>query len=126
MLLARLMDEHPGALRADLQQYYGIDLDHAMRGEHSAGHVAALAEHLPKDARVFVEVNGDARWTLTDLLLAAVVNDFNAWIYAHGDPKKRGRPPKIVGPESMRPKHTIPARTMTADELMRELSKPRR
>ena len=33
------MAKYPDELRADLQQYYGIDLDHAIAGEHTAEHV---------------------------------------------------------------------------------------
>ena len=127
MLLAALVSESPDALRADLQRVYGVDIDRAMAGEHSAEHIAALAAHLPSDACVYKARNQDARWTLEPTLLAALLNSLNLLIYGFGDPKKRGNPPALVGPSYMAKANTrsLDARAMTADELMGELSKPR-
>ena len=124
MTLAWLMDAHSEALRADLQRYYGIDIDRAMAGEHSAEHVAACAAYLPTDAMVRVESNPDAQWTLSDTLMAATLNSLNR--YVHWRAGGKGPEPRLVGPSSMVPKRTLPARSMSADELMRELAKPRR
>ena len=123
MLAAAFDDED--ALRADLQRYYGIDLDAAMRGEHSAGHVSALVKHLPSDCALHRGVDKDAAWTLRDILLASILNSLNMLIYGMGDKRRRGKRPSLVGPDYMT-KKKLPARVMSVDELMRELNKPRR
>ena len=111
-----------------MQQYYGIDLDRAMAGEHSAYHVACLLMQLPQDARIRTAHNADNQWTLDETLLASVLNSLNGLIYGMSDKKKRGREPEIIGPSWMRSKNmrSLPARVMSADELMEILNKPRR
>ena len=128
MMLAEAMERTPDALRADLQRVYGIDLDHAMAGEHSAGHVAALVSQLPSDSCIYTARSTDARWGLNAVLLASLLNSLNLFIYGMSDPKRRGAPPPMVGPSYMangRGK-ALETRTMTADELMEALSRPRR
>ena len=128
MMLAALVDNYQDELRADLQRIYGIDLDHAMAGAHSAGHVAALAANLPLDARVYAAQNTDATWTRQEILLAETRNAINRVIYMFADPKKRGKPPEPVGPSWMTRgrTRTLDARVMGIEELMEELNKPRR
>lgn len=123
-MLAAAFDNED-ALRADLQRFYGIDLDAAMRGEHSAAHVAALVAYLPSDCALRRKDDPDAAWTLRDILLASILNSLNMLIYGMGDKKHRGRKPSLVGPDYMT-KKKLPSRVMSVDELMRELSKPRR
>lgn len=113
-------------MRADLQRYYGIDLDDAMAGAHSAGHVAALIAHLPSDASIYRIDDKDAVWTLEDSMLALIYNLLQATVYAMGDPRKRGPEPDMVGPSWMSGKRKAHARAMTIDKLMEELAKPRR
>ena len=120
---------HESKLRADLQQYYGVDLDHAMSGEHSAYHIACLVENLPHDARIRCAEDADSQWTLNDVLLASVLNSLNGLIYGMSDKRKRGRKPEMVGPSWMtknNSKRSLPARVLPVDELNRILSLPRR
>lgn len=122
------MSESPDALRADLQRVYGVDIDRAMEGRHSAEHIAALAAYLPSDSCVYKARSEDARWGLDSTLLAALLNSLNALIYGLGDAKRRGNPPQLVGPSYMTKGNgrSLDAMAMTADELMAVLSKPRR
>ena len=122
------MQEHPDQLRADLQRHYGIDLDHAMAGEHTAAHIGALVACLPSDAAVFKAKNPDAAWTLETVLLAVIHNDISSLIYGMSDPRKRGHKPKPIGPSWLTKGavRTLEARALPIDELMAELSKPRR
>ena len=128
MMLAYERLVHEEQLRADLQQYYGIDWDDAMRGAHSPYHVACLVKHLPGDARLRVAGNADNAWTLENVLSASLLNSLNGLIYGLSDRKKRGSPPEPVGPSWMRKARTrsLPARVLAVDELMDELRKPRR
>lgn len=126
MTLALLFETSEDALRADLQRYYGIDLDHAMAGAHSARHVAALAAHLPSDCACRITREPDAAWTLEATLLAALANTLNAIAYGMSDPKRRGSRPQTIGPSSMRGGRNVAQRAMTREQLMAALSKPRR
>ena len=114
-------------LRADLQQYFGIDLDAAMRGEHSASHIALLVTQLPQQARLVQFINKDAAWTLSDVLMAVLINNFRMFVYGMSDPKKRGQKPELIGPSYLtEQKKTLPARVLPIDKLLEELNKPRR
>lgn len=126
-MLAAAVFRHEDELRADLQQTYGIDLDHAMAGEHSALHIAALTAQLPHESRVFASMNRDAVWTLEGTLLATIANSLNSLCYGMSDKRKRGNPPAIIGPSWMSKDkmRTLPARAMSVDDLQKELEKPR-
>ncbi len=120
--------EHEDELRADLQETYGIDLDRAMSGEHTARHIAALTVQLPPNARVRVCTDKDAVWTLSDVINVSILNNFRMYMWAMGDPKKRGNPPEIIGASWMKKANTrsLPARVLSVDKLLEELNKPRR
>ena len=126
--LAAELSEHEDELRADLQQYYGIDLDRAEAGEHAALHVAALTVQLPQNARVRVAADKDNMWTLPEVVGVTLLNAFNHFMWAMGDPKKRGAEPQLLGPQWMRDagRRSLPARVLPVGELIEELSKPRR
>ena len=127
MALASVIAESEAPLRADLQQHFGIDLDRAMGGEHSANHIALLVTQLPQSARLVHSVNPDAQWTLTDVLMAVLVNNFRMFVYGMSDPKKRGSKPELIGPSWMTEnKRTLPARVLPIDQLLEELNRPRR
>ena len=127
MALAAAWRLHPCELRADLQQHYGIDIDHAMSGERSAEHIAALFSCLPTDARVFVAENPDCAWTREHILLAGIYNSLNALAYGLSNPKKRGKKPQPIGPSWMCKSSTrrLDARVLPIGELMAQLQKPR-
>lgn len=101
-----------------------------MAGEHSAGHVAALAFNLPPGSCLKAAMDPDASWTRTEILLACLVNLFNALNYGLSDKKTRGPEPKRVGPSWMTKGNTrtrnIAKRAMPIDQLMEILSKPRK
>lgn len=119
---------HEDELRADLQQTYGIDLDNAMGGKHTAAHIAALVVQLPPNARLRVAEDKDALWTLTDVIAVNTYNALRMFMWGMSDPKKRGNQPEIIGPEWMkrRGKQSLPARVLSVDELMKVLTLPRR
>lgn len=127
MVLAAHWRKRPDELRADLQEHYGIDIDHAMAGRHTAAHVAALTAQLPLHARVNVAQEPDARWQQPDVLLATLVNQLAVLMWGMSDPKKRGKRPQPIGPSYMTREQmrSLPARVLTIDELMEELEKPR-
>ena len=101
-----------------------------MAGEHSAGHVAALAYHLPNGSILKGAIDPDAGWSRTDILAAMLVNDLNALIYGLSDRKSRGPEPSRVGPSWMtkgnKRTRKMEARAMSVEKLMETLNKPRR
>lgn len=100
-----------------------------MDGAHSASHVACLAVHLPPDSRTAAANDPDARWTLEAAMEAAIYNLFAAYVWGQSDKRRRGPRPQPVGPSWMTQRggrRKAEAQAMTADALMRELSKPRR
>ena len=114
-------------MRADLQQFYGIDLDHAMRGEHTPLHIACLIEMLPPKSRVLHKQNPDSYWDLTDILLATLINHFRMFMWSMGGAK--GAEPETIGASFMKknkPTRKLEASVMPIDELLKELSKPRK
>ena len=113
MVLAVAANTCEPQLRADLQRYYGIDYDHARMGEHTPWHIAALVSCLPRDCAMNRFRDKDAAWTLTDVLLATLVNMFSA----KDSPK--------VGPTWMTHTNMLASRVMSVAELQAELSKPR-
>lgn len=126
-MLAELVRKHESALRADLQQYYGIDLDRAMSGEHSPVQVAACACGLQPGSRVLTAIDPDFAWTLTDQLLALQVNHMRWLMYSLGGGK--GKEPENIGTSRMKKKKNqkkLDAQVMTVDALMAELKKPRK
>lgn len=128
-MLANEYVEHEPELRADLQQTFGVDIDHAIAGEHSAHHVACLVSQLPSDARVRVATDSDSTWTLTDALLARLCNSFSMFVYGMSDKRKRGAKPKLIGPSyaiaNDKQNRSLPARAMPIGELIEILNKPR-
>lgn len=127
MALAAAMTLYPDALRADLQRVYGIDLDHAMAGEHTAGHVASLVAYMPQGSMMAVVDNQDNAWSLESTLLAELRNLFAGYLWDMSDKRKRGSRPADIGPSWMRREHkrTLEARVLSIEDLMDELNKPR-
>lgn len=99
-----------------------------MAGGHTTRHIAALVVQMPQGCRIMRAEDPDARWSLTDSLLATIANALHGLIWGMGDPKRRGQQPQLIGPSWMTKGRvrSLPAQVMSASELMGELSKPRR
>ena len=127
--LAAVWNAYPDELRADIQEHYGIDLDHAAAGAHSASHVAVLCEQLPRRSRTARAMDPDCEWGLRETLLATAVNHMAYWRWGMADRRSRGAPPQLVGPswvaDSNRRTASLPSRVITIDQLMDELGRPR-
>ena len=123
MALGLELARHPDELRADLQQYYGIDLDHAMEGGHSAGHIAALLCQLPVNARVRVANNPENAWTFEAVLMAVVANRVGTVIKALGGNASPIGPESVIGGGDG--SRVISGVSMSPGELLEVLSRPR-
>lgn len=72
-----ILDGHGGALRADLQRYYGLDLVDLWRGTLSPRRVWQLSEYLPMDSALSAVLAGDLQfrdWNLQTQLIAHLLN----------------------------------------------------
>lgn len=127
-MLAQLLCDHPDELAADLMEVYGMNLWAAMDSGMEPGFVAALCVQLPPGCRWRVAVDPDAWWTGERILQAALLNDLRSLIWGMSDKKKRGAPPKPIGPSSMAKgnERKLAAVAMGREKLLAELAKPRK
>ena len=71
MLLASFVRDRKAELRADFQQFYGLNIDAMGRG-YTIRHAADLAAMLPSASRTFVSIDPENAWTLQDRILARI------------------------------------------------------
>lgn len=115
----------PDALRADMQRFYGLDLDQLGDGLR-VRRAADLAANLPQDAAIWRRLDPRLEWDTSTMLLAQAVDslDFLAWTRTRDSQRKgarwRGRLPR---PWDTR--NTAKTQGMTLDETDRFLSMPR-
>lgn len=64
-------DECPDEMRADFQQYYGLNLD-GMGRDYTHAHAAVLLSQLPRESRVSRYIDHDAAWSEDTVLLASI------------------------------------------------------
>lgn len=85
----------PDELRADLQQFYGLNLDD-MGAAYTASHAAALCAQLPSESRV-ARARGDG-WSESERLLALIRQSVDVvWWQNTKDGRKKGaKPPEVV------------------------------
>lgn len=98
-MLARLVRDRPSELRADLQQYYGLNMD-GMGAAYSYAHAACLCAQLPAGARVW---HGTAaEWDTRTYLLAKIEHTLRviAWQSTEDAQKRRNYPKPIDTPAS--------------------------
>lgn len=101
-VLARLVKQHPAQLRADFQQFYGLNLD-GMGTDYSVLHAADLAAQLPQESRCVAVESQPASWTRSERLLALIEYYAHAWVWAHSeDAKKKRNVPELRIPTSQR------------------------
>lgn len=96
-----LVEEHAEALEADLLRYYGVDLLDWYRGELSSRRLATLVRQLPRDSAFRLAQEGEAaQWSLTDHLLAAVVDHLAIanWMFACVNRDEDEAPPEPPQP----------------------------
>ena len=86
-------------MRADFQQYYGLNLD-GMGRAYTYSHAAFLCVELPSDSRLNRAHNPDAAYTLTDLLLRDIERDLRilAWQKTEDAKHRRNFPEPLPMP----------------------------
>lgn len=99
MLLASLMRKRPDELRADFQQFYGLNIDGAGR-EYGMLHAAALAAQLPREARCVRLENPETQWGDGLYMLRAAEHTLRvlAWQQTEDAAKRRNFPKPLPTP----------------------------
>lgn len=92
------------------------------------GFLAALSVQLPPGCRWRVAADPDAWWTGERVMQAALLNELRFFVYGLADKKKRGAPPKLIGPSYMTKGQVrkLAAVAMSREKLLEELAKPRK
>lgn len=98
-MLANLLGNHEGELRADFQRFYGLNLD-GMGIDYSVTHAAALAANLPRESATVRAVVPEAAWSDETYLLSAIEYDLRvlAWQNSKDGSKGRNRPKRPQTP----------------------------
>lgn len=121
-----MLNRAPDRLRADMQRYYGLDLDqvgHAIRVRRAAD----LAANLPEQACVWSVIDERAAWDGDRWLLAQIADslDFLAWAQTPAAQKHGAKwDHRIPRPGDHKPARDT-AQGMTRDQLDRLLAMPR-
>ena len=99
MLLVQLTDESGDEMRADFQQYYGLNLDD-MGSEYSYIHAATLLTQLPKTSRIASKRNPDNEWDEQTRILAHLEYDVRrlAWSMTKDAQHRRNEPKPLPSP----------------------------
>lgn len=86
-MLARHLRLRADSLRADFQQFYGLDID-GMGTAFSLAHAAALAAQLPHESRCYRAEHPEAAWTDAEYMLAEIAHGIATLVW---QPTKSGR-----------------------------------
>lgn len=90
MSLVSIEERCPDELRADFQQYYGLNID-GMGVDYSHLHAAVLMSQLPAGSRVSKHLNADNEWDDATYLLAAIEYDLRVLIWQKTKDAQHGR-----------------------------------
>jgi hypothetical protein len=72
-----MLREHPDALEADLQRFYGVQLGDLWRGRLSLRRLSVLVQYLPPGSAIWAQQTGIAYgYTPTDLFVADLFHAF--------------------------------------------------
>lgn len=119
----------PGALRADFQRWYGLDLDdlgHSLRIRRAAD----LAAYIPEDGAVWPEIDPCLKWDTTKQLLANIsdATSFAAWTKTKDAQRRNATWKGALQRPGLR-EHRLrqqDVQAMSPEQLDRLLSMPRR
>ena len=126
MLLASFVRDRKAELRADFQQFYGLNIDAMGRG-YTIRHAADLAAMLPSASRTFVSIDPENAWTLQDRILARIESwcHVSAWMQTKDGMKNRNRPVPLIEAKNGGRRRSD-AVSLDISDYERILSKPRK
>ena len=98
-MLARYRVKCPDRLRADFQQFYGLDID-GMGTAYTLTHAAALAAQLPVESRCYKFDHPEAVWTTVEYMLAEIAYEIAVLVWQNSKDGAKGinRPKRPVTP----------------------------
>lgn len=120
-----MLKEYPAHVRADMQQYYGLNIE-CMGVDYSMRHAADLIAMLPSKSRTFTAVDERNAWDSGEYLLAEAVDSLHLMVWANTKDaqKNRNRPKPLPRPG------TAPANReavgLDANEYETALMRPRK
>lgn len=98
-----------------------------MGGTYGIGHAACLAAQLPLDSRTFVAIEPSCQYaSTTNRLLASIEYHAHAGWWVHTEDAKKGRNHPCHVAAQPEGKGTTQGESLSIDEYMEILSKPRR
>lgn len=101
------MELHPDELRADFQQYYGLNLDR-MGADYSPEHAGALCAQLPRGARTMLAEDEGLRWGDQEAMLSSIEHGIRVLCWQNTKDGQKGRnapkPVALPGSRSARSK----------------------
>lgn len=99
-MLVEAETKYADELRADFQQFYGLNLDHMGNG-YSHAHAAVLVSQLPIGSRVLSKMDPRASWSQTEYLLSLIEYDLRvlAWQKTKDAEHGRNKPKPPISPE---------------------------
>lgn len=117
--------EHSIELRADLQRYYGLNIEDAGSG-YSVYHAACLVSCLPQESATFRAIDPDSCWGLLETLLVRIEHDLAIanWLNSKDGEKGRNRP-KPIQTRKKQVQNADRRGSFDIDELNRRLALPR-
>lgn len=91
MVLIRYLAQYHDELEADMQQYYGLDLNDLGR-TLTVHHASVLAAQLPAQARCCIAQEPDLAWTTETMFLRRIDYSLASLLWAMGG--RKGQKPK--------------------------------
>lgn len=112
-MLGTALANHKGALRADFQRFYHIDID--TFGERGAIRAAELTQYLPPESALMRAYNPQLEWSTTDYLLWLIEYDLRVLTWSMGGGKRANKPKPLDTPQAKKKA----ARPVTKAEMAR-------
>lgn len=114
--MAPLLLDGSGALTADFQQYYALDLE-GLLDDAEFSRIAVLARELPTSSRSFTRIDPRGAWDEKAYLLALMADNLSFMRYENSG--GRGRKPKPVErPKGREPKRRLDVAPSRRTELL--------
>lgn len=83
-------NRYPDELRADFQQYYGLNID-GMGTDYSYSHAAVLVTQLPSNSRVSIAIDPDSAWEAQTWFLSYIEYDLRVLAWQNTKDAQKGR-----------------------------------
>ena len=124
-MFASMLGRYRLELRADLQQYYALNLDDMGRS-YKVSHAADLAVMLPEGSRVMRRIDPSNAWGWQEYLLADLVNRVRwlQWAKTPDGAKNRNHPKPIEPPKPVA-REEVQNPILNIKEYARRLRLPR-